>query len=126
MGDYVPIHNPGHEITQTASAAITAGQLLANSGVDTVAPAITASAKKYIGVAGHDAANGAKVTVLSGVGMVHLSTAQGAITAGDLVIVGSVAGTVASGGATPAQDAVIGLALTTAADTGSVKWKARV
>lgn len=126
MSDYVPIYAPGHEITQTTSAAVTGGQVLANSGDNTVAPAITASAKKYLGVAAHDAASGAKVTVLSGVGMVHESTAQGAITAGDLVIVGSVAGTVASGGATPAQDAVIGLALSSAADTGLVKWKARV
>lgn len=123
MGDYVPIHNPGHEISQTASAAITGGQTLANSGVDTVAPAITASAKKYVGVAAHDAASGAKVTVLAGVGQVHESTAAGAITAGDLVIVGAVAGTIATIGA-GTFDQMIGIALTTAADTALCKWKA--
>lgn len=123
MGDYVPIHNPGHEWTSTTSAAVTGGQTLANSGVDTVAPAITASAKKYVGVAAHDAASGAKVTVLGGVGQVHESTAAGAITAGDLVIVGAVAGTIATIGA-GTFDQMIGIALTTAADTALCKWKA--
>lgn len=123
MADYVPIHNPGHEITLTASAAVTAGNTLAVSGVKTVAPAISASAKKYVGVAGHDAANGARVTVLSGVGQVHESIAAGAVTAGDLVIVGAVAGTVATIGA-GTFDQVIGIALTTAADTALVQWKA--
>lgn len=123
MGDYVPIHNPGHEWTSTTSAAVTGGQTLANSGVDTVAPAITASAKKYVGVAAHDAASGAKVTVLAGVGQVHESTAAGAITAGDLVIVGAVAGTIATIGA-GTFDQMIGIALTTAADTALCKWKA--
>lgn len=123
MGDYVPIHSPGHEVTMTASAAITGGQTLANSGVNTVAPAITASAKKYVGVAAHDAANGAKVTVLTGVGQVHESTAAGAITAGDLIIVGAVAGTVATIGA-GTFDQMIGIALNTAADTALVQWKA--
>lgn len=123
MSDYVPIHNPGHEFTQTASAAIVGGNTLANSGVDTVAPAISASATKYVGVAAHDAANGAKVTVLGGVGMVHESIAAGGITAGDLVIVGAVAGTIATVGAAT-FDKVIGIALTTAADTALCKWKA--
>jgi len=123
MSDYVPIHSPGHEITLTASAAITGGNTLAISGVKTVAPAISASAKKYVGVAGHDAANGAPVTVLSGVGQVHESVAAGAITAGDLVIVGAVAGTIATIGA-GTFDQAIGIALTTAADTALCQWKA--
>lgn len=122
MGDYVPIHSPGHEITQTASAAITGGQTLMNSGNNTVAPAGAASTK-YVGVAGHDAANGAPVTVLTGVGMVHETVAQGAITAGDLLKVGTVAGSVATVGA-GTFDQVIGVALAGAADTALCKWKA--
>ncbi len=124
MADYVPIFNPGNEVTYTASAAITGGQVVANSGVNTVAPAAAASVK-VVGVAAHDAASGAKVTVLSGPGMVHESTASGAVTAGDLVQAGA-AGTVAILGATPASGQMIGVALTTAADTALVQWKARV
>lgn len=123
MPDYVPIHNPGNEITQTASAAITGGQVLMNSGVNTVAPAAAASLK-VVGVAAHDAASGARVTVLSGPGMVHESTAAGAVAAGDQLVSGA-AGTVSPIGAgTPGQ--IIGVALTTAADTALVQWKARV
>lgn len=123
MGDYVPIHNPGHEITLTASAAITGGQLVMSSGNDTVAPATAAGGSKYLGVAAHDAANGAKVTVLTGVGQVHESTAAGAVTAGDLLIIGAVTGTVATVGA-GTFDKVVGVAITGAADTGLCKWKA--
>lgn len=122
MADYVPIHNPGHEFTQTASATITGGQVLMNSGVGTVAPAGAASIKA-VGVAAHDAANGAKVTVIGAVGAVHETTAQGAITAGDLLKVGTVAGSVATLGA-GTFDQVIGVALTTAADTALCQWKA--
>lgn len=123
MADYAPIHSPGNEITQTASATITAGQLLMNSGDGTVAPT-SAATTKYLGVAGHDAITGAKVTVHSGPGMVHETTAQGAVAAGDLVITGTVAGTVASGGATPAIGTVIGVAIRGAADTALCVWKA--
>jgi len=123
MADYVPIYNPGNEVTLTASATIVGGNTLAVSGVNTVAPAISASAAKYVGIAAHDAANGAPVTVLSGPGMVHESTAAGGITAGDLVIVGAVAGTIATVGAAT-FDKAIGIALTTAADTALCKWKA--
>lgn len=121
MADYAPIYSPGHEITQTASATITGGQVLMNSGVNTVAPA-SAATSKYLGVAAHDAASGAKVTVLSGVGAIHETTAQGAITAGDLLKTGTVAGTVATIGA-GTFDQVIGMALTTAADTAACQWK---
>jgi hypothetical protein len=123
MADYVPIHNPGHEFTQQASATIVGGNTLANSGVGTVAPAITASASKYVGVAAHDAASGAKVTVIGAVGAVHESVAAGAITAGDLVTVGAVSGTIATIGA-QVFGTMIGIALTTAADTGLCRWKA--
>jgi hypothetical protein len=122
MADYVPIHNPGHEFTQQASATIVGGNTLANSGVGTVAPAITASANKYVGVAAHDAASGAKVTVIGAVGAVHETTAAGAISAGALVIVGAVSGTIATIGA-GTFDQAIGIALTTAADTAVCRWK---
>lgn len=122
MADYTPIHAPGHEITQTASAAITGGQVLMNSGNGTVAPAAAASVK-YVGVAAHDAASGALVTVFTGVGMVHETTAQGAVTAGQLLKAGTVVGTVANLD-TGTFDQVIGVAISGAADGALVKWKA--
>jgi Uncharacterized conserved protein (DUF2190) len=122
MADYVPYHSPGHEITQTASAAITGGQTLMNSGPGTVAPAAAASLK-YIGVAAHDAASGDKVTVISVVGAIHETTAQGAITAGDLLKVGTIAGTVAALGV-GTFDQFIGVAITTVADGATARWKA--
>lgn len=128
MADYSPIYLPGHEYTSTTSAAVTGGQLLMVSGSGTVAPA-SASSGKCVGVAGFDAASGALVTVF-GRGPVHESTASGAITAGDQVVTGA-AGTVATlaaasgtpdAAAVNAARAVIGIALTTAADTAKVQW----
>jgi len=120
MADYTPVFSPGTATTSTASAAITGGQLLMVTGDDTVGPAGAASLA-YVGVAGHDAAVGARVTVLAGPGQVHRTTSTGAITAGSLVQCGA-AGVVATLGGTPAEGQSIGVALAAAA--GNVcKWK---
>lgn len=124
MADYTPVFVPGTAVTLQASAAITGGQVVSVTGVSTVGPAPAASAKA-IGVAAHDAASGAKVTVHIGK-LVHESTAQGAVTAGDLLQVGTVAGSVATAGATPAAGVIIGTALTSAADTAAVRWVSRI
>lgn len=129
MSDYLPVYTPGEAIPMTASASITGGQLVAVSGNGTIAPA-GASSAAVVGVAGHDAASGGRVTVYAR-GVVHESTASGAITAGAQLASGA-AGTVASLAAaagTTAGDinnarAVIGVALTTAADTAKVRWMA--
>lgn len=114
--DYSPLHLPGHEITSTASAAITAKQLVEVSGSNTVGPAGAASVK-VVGVAAGDAAIGADLTVFAR-GITHVSVASGAITAGDRVNAGA-AGTVATGASALTN---VGTALTTAADGADVTW----
>lgn len=114
--DYSPLHLPGHEITLTAAATITAGQVLEVAGSGTVQPAGAASTK-VVGVAMGDTATGLDLTVFTR-GITHISTASGAITAGARVDAGA-AGTVASGTAGVNN---IGVALTTAADTAQVTW----
>lgn len=129
MSDYLPVYTPAEVATFTASAAITGGQLLAVSGNGTVGPAGAASAS-WIGVAAGDAASGARVAVFCR-GTVHESTAAGAITAGAQLATGA-AGTVATMAAAAANAlgdinnarAVVGVALTTAADTALVRWMA--
>lgn len=131
MADYIPVYLPGTAVSMTASATIIGGQLVEVSGNGTVAPS-TASATpsaKVVGVAGFDAASGQRVTVYAR-GTVHETTANGAITAGDQMASGAVAGTVkslAAAAAAVAADinnarAVIGVALTTAADLAKVRW----
>jgi predicted RecA/RadA family phage recombinase len=114
--DYSPLYLPGHEITLTAAATITAGQVLEVAGSGTVQPAGAASIK-VVGVAMGDAATGQDLTVFAR-GITHMSTAAGAITAGARVDAGA-AGTVASAAA---GNTNIGVALTTAADTAQVTW----
>lgn len=133
MADYVPLFTPGQDFTSQASAAITGGQILAVSGSGTVAPA-GANAKNWVGVATQDASNGDKVGVTSG-GVQRL-TASGAVTAGDLVVCAAAGqvSTLAAAAATAAASAqtqtdientraIVGLALTTAANGALVEIK---
>lgn len=114
MAEYLPLHTPGKAITRQASAAITAGQLVAVSGSGTVAPAAAASTT-WLGVAAFDAAVGQQVTVFSE-GVQRIVSA-GAITAGSNVEAGA-AGTVTThtNGTNDVQ--IVGLALTTVAAAG--------
>lgn len=116
MAEYAPLFMPGDVITCTTSAAVTGGRLAAVSGNGVVAHAGAASTA-VIGVFAHDAASGALVAV-HGRGQVHVSTAAGAITAGDRVNAAAT-GTVATAAAAVAN---IGVAMTTAADTALVTW----
>jgi hypothetical protein len=113
MSDYAPLYFPADRLPRTTSAAVTKGQLLYVSGVDTVAPT-SAATSAWVGIAAHDAASGAQVVVYTE--GVHILAASGAITAGDNVI-GAAAGAVATQGAPSAANAVqvIGVALNTAA-----------
>jgi hypothetical protein len=102
--------------TYTATAAITAGQVCAFTGNRTVGPAASGSLL-VAGVALHDCANGGIVTVAkTGTWFI---TAAGAITFGQRLIVGAVAGTVAAAGATPDARTVFGFAEESIADTAS-------
>jgi hypothetical protein len=118
MAEYLPVKIPGQALVSTASATITAGQLVAVSGVSTVAAA-GANAVNWLGVAAFDAASTDLVTVYCD-GVQELVT-TGTVTAGDLVVAAT-AGTVSTLAAvtTPtAADvsntrAIVGVALTTA------------
>ncbi|MBO0844577.1 MAG: DUF2190 family protein [Nocardioides sp.] len=94
----------------TASATITAGQLLVVSGNGTVAPSTTNSTS-FVGTAANSAASGAPVSVW--IGGVQRLTASGTVTAGQTVQAA------ASGAAATHTDgtldaAVVGVAITTA------------
>lgn len=120
MADYAPIYTVNQlPFTATTSTSVTGGQMVAVSGNGTVGPA-AAGILAVIGVAGHDAATGARVTVHPLAGLVHEFIAgSGGITAGQSVKVGAAANAVlpVSAGADNGQ---VGIALTTASATAAV------
>lgn len=116
MADYTPIYSGGVEpFTATTSGAVTGGRVLEVSGDGTVQQAGAASTVA-IGVAAHDAASGARVTVWPLANVVHQLSASGAITAAAGVVTaanGQVAtATIATAAA---AGTLIGIAATTAA-----------
>jgi hypothetical protein len=116
--DYVPQFLPGHELTCTAGANITAGQLVYVSGNTWPNPTVSptsAATGAWLGVAAQTVVSGATVDVY--LGGVHTLAASGSITAGAAVIAaasGAVA-TVASDASDGAN--LVGVALTTAASS---------
>lgn len=122
MADYTPLFTlGGGAYSSQASAAITGGQLVSVSGPNTVAPAV-ATDLKVVGVAAHDAANGAPVTVHP-IKEVHETTAgTGGITAGNPVKsdAGGLVTLWVSG--TDSAAAYLGTALNTAAAGSLVRW----
>lgn len=110
--DYVPNFLPAFQITCTAAAAITQGQLVYVSGNYAVTPTSAATSARC-GVAAQTVPSGSPVDVYF-VG-VHTLTASGAITAGDPVVAAA-SGAVADLGAGTNYSQVIGNALTTAAN----------
>ena len=125
MADYTPLFTLGAgAYTSQASAAITGGQLVSVSGPGTVAPAV-ATDVKVVGVAAHDAANGAKVTIHP-LKEVHETTAgTGGITAGNPVKsdAGGLVTLWVTGTDSPV--AFLGEALNTAAAGSLVQWIGR-
>jgi hypothetical protein len=128
MADYSPVYAGGAlPFTKTASAAIVGGTVVENTGVSTVASAAAASTKA-VGVAAHDAASGARVTVWPLANVEHeiVVVAAATVTAGDGVITGAV-GTVntvvvATGAA---AGTLIGTATTTATAPNKVRFIGR-
>lgn len=131
MADYIPVFRPGQDITMTAGAAITGGRLVVISAANTVIESAGINAA-WLGVAVQDAASGAKVGVTSG--GVQEVTASGAVAVGDAVVpaaagrVATVAATTATAAATATTQtdinntrAIVGVALTAAADGGKVR-----
>lgn len=118
MSDYLPIDDGGRTpFTYTTSAAVTGGRLVAVSGNNTVAHAGAASTV-VVGVAAHDAASGAKVSVWPLEGVLHELEAANAITAAGGVqsaANGQVDPVTTSIAAGSAAGTLIGTAVTTAA-----------
>lgn len=116
MADHLPIFTGGVAgWTATTSGAVTGGRVLAVSATGTVAHA-AADSTVVVGVAGHDAASGAKVLVWPIANFIHELEASGAITAGAGVVTDA-AGQVktATIATAAAAGTLIGIAATTAA-----------
>lgn len=127
MAEYLPIRTPGDALVASASATITGGTIVAVSGNGTVATA-GATALNWVGVAAFDAVSGDTVTVYTG--GVQEVTASGAITAGDLVVTAAsgqvstlAAVSTPTAGDVTGSRAVVGVALTTAANAAKVRVK---
>ncbi len=115
MAQYLPVFRPGETVTFDVTAAVTGGHPVQVGTADrSVAPADAASTT-YVGIAGHDAAVGDKVTVEVGK-PIHLLLASGAVARGTKV-------EAAGGGKvrTATTGTELGLALTTAADGAPVQ-----
>lgn len=121
MGDFTPIHKPGHAVTFTASAAVTGGQLVEVTGDMTVGPAGAGSAK-VIGQAGHDTPAGERVTVHTPGRTVSEATASGTIAAGDR-LAAAADGKVAAEGAEADPAQFVGIALTGAAADETARFQ---
>lgn len=112
---YLPLFRPGQTVTFGVTGPVTAGQVVEVGGVDmTVVPASQAS-PKVVGVAGHDAAVGDKLTVEVG-RPVHELKAVGAITRGQRLEAAA-----AGGVSTLTAGAAIFLALSSATDGALVR-----
>lgn len=115
MAQYLPLFRPGQTVTFDATAPVVGGTPVQLGTADrSVAPA-TAASTTYVGIAGHDAAPGEKVTVEVG-SPIHLVAAKGAIARGAKV-------EAAGDGKvkTATTGTVIGLALNAAADGAAVQ-----
>ena len=135
MGECVPYYEPGAAITATCEDAVTAGRFVhisdpkegpvdnalssTTEGQNIVVSHATAGGTA-IGVSAFDGAIGAKIGVYTAPGIVVPIIADGAITAGDLIEVGT------AGKAKLANTGkVVGVALDTAADGAVAMIKTR-
>lgn len=122
MAEYTPIYDGGVEpFTQTTSGAVTGGQVLVASGVDTVAAA-GAGSTVVVGIAAHDAASGAKVSVWPIANCIHEITTTGTVTVLDGVVTAA-SGTV--GTAVIATAAAAGTLIGTALNTKTTGLKVK-
>ncbi len=124
MADYTPVYENGSlPYTLTASATVTGGQVVVHTGVGTCGPSAGASGL-VLGIAAHDAATNARVSVWPIAGLVHETiTPVGGVTSGDSLTSGTAGGII--GGNTLATVAAAGTLLGTAISTATVGLKAR-
>ncbi len=127
MPDYTPAYGRPATLTYTAGAAITGGQVLKFTAPDTVAPA-DLNCLNYAGVAAHDAAPGALVTVYAGAGVVHETPAAAATAAAAAALVYAGSSTAGElGAANSGYNTAIGVAMCPSVGThGVVRWKSLV
>ena len=129
MAEYQPEFFPGDIITLIAGEAVVGGQLVRmDTAADRQVLLADDAEDAVVGVVAADAAITADVQIY-GLGVVHRLVAQGAITRGDRVTAGTVAGTVATSAAQGAgyvqadanrgARAEIGIALESIADTAT-------
>jgi hypothetical protein len=120
MADYAVLYGRPQHLQATAGAAITGGQVLVYSAADTVIPAAGASSA-FAGVAAHDAASGAPVTVLAGSGIVHETQTTAVAVAAGALIASAAAGQIAGGAAAGSE---LGIAVRAVGGAGGVlRWK---
>ncbi len=124
MPDYAPVFGRPKTMTFTAGAAITGGQVLSFSAADTVSPSAVNPAN-YAGVAAHDAAAGALITVMMGAGVVHETPVAAGVAAGALVY-GGATGQITGTAGTGYGAVALGVAVRTLGGAGVLRWKALV
>jgi len=119
MADYTPFFTGGVKpYTATTSAAVTGGQLLVASATGTVGPSGLGGVA--VGVAAHDAASGAKVSVWPIRNCVH-ETATPTGAAFNVTLQAAATGQVDPLGAGTFEK-LIGVTLTTAGAAAKVRW----
>jgi hypothetical protein len=132
MSDYSPVYSGGTlPFTMTASGAVTGGTpVVAVAASPGVVAAAGATSALCIGVAAHDAASGARVSVWPLANVIHevAVVAAGTVTAGDGVVTGASA-TVQTAPTSIATQAaagtLIGIALNTATAPAKVRFIGR-
>jgi hypothetical protein len=128
VADYTPVYAAGQRpLSKTTSAAVTGGTVVMASGAGTVAMA-GAAAANVVGVAAHDAASGARITVWPLAGVEHEIITPAGITAGGGVSTaanGQVDPVTTSIAAGSAAGTLIGIATTTATAGNKVRFVGR-
>lgn len=126
MADYLPyIQGVPPFSGVTASAVITGGQIVESTGVNTIGPA-AADSVKVLGVAAHDAAIGAGVTVHPIQGNVHETVSTAGSTAGDRMVAAAAGAIKTVAAATAAAAGTdLGVAVNTATAGNKVRWAGR-
>ena len=133
MPDYTPVWLPGLAVTFIAAANLTGGDPVEVAGSGTVQKVTTAGSVRYVGIAAQDGQAGYQVTVILD-RVVHEGAADGPVNAGDQLAASPRAGCqvtqLPAAATTTAADinlarAVIGVAITSAADGTTVRWMQR-
>jgi len=121
MGNYFPVNNPATNYSFTAAGPVTGGDPLEFTGTGTGDGQVqrAASGSRYAGIAGSDAATGAKFSVYVGCAVFY-GPAEGTVASGDKLAASTVPGRQVK--TAPPGAEVIGKAFGSAADGQQVHW----